>query len=149
MFLIKFLSNLFLVKEIRSKTGELHFQRWILFAIPFLPYFRVYLHKICKSDEDKHLHTHPWNFHSFILKGGYWQEYWDHPLDNDTSYALVKRFNLVSLNRHEGHKITLTHKPTWTLVFAYGKYSNWGYLTERGYIDHVNYRVMKNDGAWK
>lgn len=141
--MFRWLTDLFLVKEIVSKEGLVHFQRWCFFACPW---FRIYLHKICRSDEDKHLHTHPWNFISFILKGGYWQEYWDHPLDNQTSYMQVKRFDLVKMNRHEGHKITLTQKPTWTLVLTYGKRNEWGYLTEKGFIDHKNYRLMKNNG---
>jgi hypothetical protein len=144
MHLINWLINkLFLVKEIRSKEGALHFRRWRFFTSPW---FRIYLHKICRSDEDKHLHTHPWNFISFILKGGYSQEYWDSILDRDTSYQRFGQFDLVKLGRHEGHKITLSHTPTWTLVFAYGGYKEWGYLTERGYIDHKNYRQMKNNG---
>lgn len=141
--MFKWFTDLFLVKEIVSKAGELHFRRWRLLS---LPWFRVYIHKICRSDEDKHLHTHPWNFSSFILKGGYSQEYWDHPLDNRTSYMQVNRFDVVRMNRHEGHKITLNHTPTWSLVFAYGPYGHWGYLTEKGYIDHKLYREMKNNG---
>ncbi len=43
----------FLVKEIKSKAGELHFRRWRLLQLPF---FAIYIHGIYKSDEDLH-HT--------------------------------------------------------------------------------------------
>lgn len=56
------------VKEIRSKDGELHFQRWALFDNRW---FGIYLHHILKADEDKHPHSHPWSFVAVILKGGY------------------------------------------------------------------------------
>lgn len=143
MHLVNWLINkLFLVKEIRSKEGVLHFQRWRFFTSPWL---RIYLHKICRSDEDKHLHTHPWNFISFILKGGYNQLFCA-DLDFLPSIQIFERFNIVHMNRYDGHQITLSHTPTWTLVFAYGGYKDWGYFTERGYIDHKNYREMKNNG---
>lgn len=34
---------------------------------------RIYLHKFLRSDHDRALHDHPWNFVSIILKGGYWE----------------------------------------------------------------------------
>lgn len=142
--MINYLKNLLLVKEIISKTGELHFKRWRFFSCPW---FRIYLHKICKSDEDAHLHTHPWNFLSIILKGGYTQEYWDHILDNRTSFQTVEQFDILQMTKHEGHKITLNESPIWTLVFAYGTYENWGYLVPgQGYVDHKIYRDKKNNG---
>jgi len=140
--MMKFLSKLLLVKKIISKEGVLHFQRWRLFSCPW---FRVYIHKICESDADEHMHTHPWNFISFILKGGYHQLFCT-DLDMLPSLQIFKRFDLIHMNKYDGHKITLSHTPTWTLVFAYGVYSSWGYLTEKGYIPHRIYRHMKNNG---
>jgi len=55
-------------KEIISKDGVLHFRRW---KIILTPWFAIYIHAIYKADEDKHLHNHPWNFWSFVLKGSY------------------------------------------------------------------------------
>jgi hypothetical protein len=60
-----------LVKEIRSKEGILHFQRYELFKTPW---FRCYLHRIFEGDKDLHLHNHPWNFLGIILKGSYIEE---------------------------------------------------------------------------
>ena len=36
--------------------------------------FNVFIHKILKSDDDKDLHDHPWDFFHLILSGGYWEE---------------------------------------------------------------------------
>jgi len=140
----KLFNKLFLTKEIRSQEGELHFLRYRLFSCPWL---RLYIHKICKSDEDIHLHSHPWNFYSFILKGGYRQEYWEHAKENRTSFIRFKRFDLIQMNRNDFHKITLDQSPTWTFVIAYGKRDTWGYLTSSlGLVDHKFYRELKNNG---
>ncbi len=139
-----FLNKLFLVKEIRSKEGELHFLRYRLLETPW---FRIYIHKICVSDYDAHLHTHPWNFLSFILKGGYLQETTAHPKENyRTETHRYEQFDSVEMTRYQGHRITLTKNPTWTLCFAYGSYGPWGYLTDQGFIGHKLYRIMKNEG---
>jgi hypothetical protein len=42
--------------------------RYILFRVSK---FGVFLHKFCRSDHERCLHDHPWNFVSIILKGGY------------------------------------------------------------------------------
>jgi hypothetical protein len=34
---------------------------------------RIYIHQFLRSDHDRALHDHPWNFISIILKGGYWE----------------------------------------------------------------------------
>lgn len=138
------IKKFFLVKEIRSKEGELHFQRYRLLSSRWL---RVYIHKICKSDEDSHLHTHPWSFFSFILKGGYKQKVMAHPLDYiPWDIEEYNRFDLIHMSRYEGHKITLTQSPTWTFVISYGSRGPWGYLTSEGFIDHKRYRQLKNEG---
>lgn len=46
----------FLVKEIISKEGEVHFRRYRLLATPW---FNIYIHNIRRSDEDIHMHDHP------------------------------------------------------------------------------------------
>lgn len=43
--------------------------RW--YVIPRNPLINVYVHKFCRSDDDRALHDHPWWFVSLILKGGY------------------------------------------------------------------------------
>jgi len=139
----KIINKLFLVKEIRSQEGELHFQRYRLFSSPWL---RFYIHKICLSDFDHHMHTHPWNFFSLILKGGYEQEYWDHSKNNKTSFMKVRAFDILNMGRYEAHKITLTKSPTWTFVIAYGGKGPWGYSTDNGFIEHKRYRELKNKG---
>lgn len=43
--------------------------RW--YVIPRNPLVNVYVHKFCRSDDDRALHDHPWWFVSLILRGRY------------------------------------------------------------------------------
>lgn len=67
-WLIKIIRFLFLVKEIKSRYGHVHFRRYRLLSTPW---FSIYIHHILKSDEDKDPHDHPFNFSSLILSGAY------------------------------------------------------------------------------
>lgn len=133
----KIFNELFLIKRIESKTGELHFLRYRLFSSPW---FRIYIHKICLSDYDLHCHNHPWNFISLILKGIYKQKI----ISLYEYYKICFPFNIFRLKRDEFHHLTLLNGPVWTIVFAYGQYHEWGYLTESGFCDHKTYRKLKN-----
>lgn len=66
--LSKLINSLLLVKEIKSKQGEVHFRRYRLLQTPW---FAIYIHHILISDQDKDMHDHPWNFTSVILEGAY------------------------------------------------------------------------------
>lgn len=127
----------FLVKEIRSKEGELHFRRWRILSTPW---FNIYIHRIYVSDWDKHAHDHPWNFTSIILKGSY-QEY-----DEHGNLSPVRKFGTIhSLKTTAFHRLHLLKTAT-TLVFT-GKriHDPWGYMTEDGWKDFKTYRKEKNN----
>jgi hypothetical protein len=127
-----------LVKEIKSKEGVLHFQRYLIFSTPW---FHCYLHKIYQADQDKHLHSHPWRFWGLILWGGYVEE---------TEQGIKTRGWLSSgggdLNYF--HKIhTMLQSPTITLFFTGRQTYPWYYLTSEGKIDHESYRQRKYDNS--
>lgn len=140
------------IREIRSKSGELHFRRWRIIETRW---FNIYIHYIAKSDEDKHLHSHPWNFISIPLKGGYVQRV-IRPVENfaeDKDANLMREHKEVCLPFHpmkmfwgDFHKIRLI-KPTWSLVFTGTRNKfGWGYWdTKRGIIHFDDYRKMKRD----
>jgi hypothetical protein len=138
------IEDLFLVKVITSKEGQVHFRRYRLLATPW---FNIYIHQILKSDEEAHMHDHPWAFYSFILKGGY-KEVSSYEVDGwkevHTNYYL--RHSLVHHKRNDAHKLTLMASCVWTLVLTYGKHETWGYQTEAGWIDFQSYREQKNEG---
>jgi len=127
-----------LIKEIRSKSGELHFKRWRLFSIPWV--CSVYIHGIYKADEDNYLHNHPWNIWTMIIKGGYFEELHTGKhrlrLPGHTAYANTSAF----------HKISKMHKtPTYTLaIVGRRKNQEWGYMVDGRFIDHKTFRENKN-----
>lgn len=149
-FLWRIIYRLFVVKEIWSKEGILHFRRFRLLSTPW---FNIYLHNILKSDEDAHPHDHPWHFYSFILWGGY-SEAWlgayeDYRFWRGDPLRISKRTpgSLVYHHAKDFHKITLLKKSAWTLVFTFGKRRpSWGYQTPQGWIDFKAYREFKNEG---
>lgn len=133
--------TLFLAKEIVSKTGELHFQRW---RVLWTPFFAIYIHYIAKSDEDLYPHSHPFSFCSVILRGGYKEEWTD---GHNTEWTVNKPYRILFRSSKGFHKITLL-KPTWTLVLTGRRESDWGYLVNREFVQHEVYRQNKNKGMY-
>lgn len=130
-----------LVKEIRSKKGELHFKRWQIWSTRW---FNIYLHYINKADEDKHLHDHPWSFWSIILKGGYIESAAD--VGSAVPTKITKRgfLHMAYRNKHTPHMISVLEHPTYSLVITGPGGRKWGYTTEDGWKDHENYRIEKH-----
>lgn len=143
-----------LIKEIKSKTGEVHFRRWSILSTKW---FNIYIHCIYKPDEDKHLHDHPWDFYGIVLKGVYIEEI--SLINTEEFLSMVKSEDLPTkrIFRHPlfvvyrksyiPHKILhiLTNKPVWTLIFTTKKNREWGYIGEDGWINHKDYRKKKNE----
>ena len=127
-----------LVREIKSKDGVLHFRRWRIFSIGN---FSANIHAIYKADSDKHLHSHPWSFLNIVLKGRYTER-----LPGD---KLNKRRPLnIALRKAEAyHKIESVQTPVvYTLNFMWGKRKEWGYDVDGKFVQHEEYRKLKNEG---
>lgn len=139
----KFIRRFLLVKEIISKTGAVHFRRYRLLQTPW---FAVYIHQICRSDEDLHPHDHPWNFTSVILEGSYEEKSWYPPFFNEMQFKTYYTGDVIQHQAEDAHKIRLKSTEVWTLVFTSGRDRYWGYQTEAGWIGHKEYRQLKNEG---
>lgn len=135
--------KLFLVKEIKSRAGVLHFQR---FRILQTPWFALFLHRISASDEDKHAHDHPWDFISFLLKGAYEETWFKSPHWSLPMHRTVKAGQLVKHDHSDAHKLTLVTPVVWSLVLTRGHDNPWGYQTDDGWVSHDIYRFKKNGG---
>jgi hypothetical protein len=102
----------------------------VRFYVIRLPFFRIHLHHILRSDQDG-LHDHPWNFVSVVLFNGYLEE----------TPRGKKRIRAGSVVRHrstDAHRLTL-EKPAWTLVFCLGRKRTWGFFTEAGWVPFTKY----------
>lgn len=136
------INKLFLVKEIVSKEGELHFRRYRLLECSL---FAIYIHAIYKHDEDGHLHSHPWNFWSLILKGGY-EEIFKSKYNSDYINYTKKPFSLSFRFYDDYHKVIKLFSTTWTLVFCSPRNKNytWGYDVSGTHVNFDEYRRNKN-----
>ncbi len=124
-----------LIKEIKSKTGEVHFRRCEILKTRW---GSIWLHAIYKADKDKHLHNHPWDFRSVVLKGSYIEE---------TESGMITQYpgKVNKRNGEDFHKIKKLLSPVvWTLFIVSKTKREWGYKVDGNFIDHIKYRELKN-----
>lgn len=125
----------------------------IRFSLLRTPWGNVYLHHFIRSDYDRHLHDHPWNFATLLLTGGYYEHVPAQTciaadgsiapnavIDLDTQTARVwrRRFSLLRRPATWRHWVEIV-VPVWTLVFVSVRRREWGFWTERGWIDWMTY----------
>ena len=91
--------------------------------------FGIFLHKLCRSDHDRALHTHPWTFISFVLKNGYSEIA---RLKGVTKHidVLMKHSAGAILYRPAdwSHRVIIEDgKPAWTLIIMGRRKQKWGF----------------------
>jgi hypothetical protein len=132
----------FMEKYVIGDPADPYLIRWRLFECPW---FRIYFHRILKSDGDRDLHDHPYNFVSLIVKGYYWEKT---QIPNPKFTHGMTRYGWLSINRkkaHESHQIVLERDylgfpiTAWTLMFAGRRLRTWGFHTEEGFIPYDDY----------
>jgi hypothetical protein len=141
--LFRLIRKLFLVKEIISKYGNVHFRRYRLIQTPW---FALYIHQILKSDEDADMHDHPWSFQSLILSGSYKESCKFAPNFDSVIHSVFNVGDVIKHEAEDAHRITIQTPEVWTLVFTSGRTRYWGYQTPSGWIGHKEYRQLKNEG---
>ena len=135
------------VLEIRSKLGELHFER---FAIIETKWFAFYIHKIHKADKDPHLHSHPWNFATLTLKGSYVEKHLSTDVFGEMQDVerVKKTFSFATADRNYFHKIEeILDGPVHTLFVTWGRHKNWNYLVNDVKIESNTYRQLKHSAV--
>jgi hypothetical protein len=138
---MKLIDKLFLIKEIKSKEGVIHFKRWQLLKTPW---FSIYIHGIYKADEDAHLHDHPWDYYSMSIYGRFIEK---NKGAIKCNYLYVSTFKLISRKAEQFHTIhKLLTKSVYTFFIAKNRRRDWGYDVNGEWIDHKTYRKLKNSG---
>lgn len=107
-------------------------------------WFKIMLHQIMRSDDDRALHDHPWPYLSIVLWGGYWEHSENGPRWFGPGSILARRANWL-------HRLELTNRfvlvrygssvvhvgteprPAWTLVFAGARCREWGFQCPDGW----------------
>jgi len=138
----KIFRKLFLAKEIKSQAGVLHFQRWRILSTPW---FGIFIHIIYKADEDAHMHDHPWNYISIVLAGFFTERVPDKKNPGKYEDRIVGSVTSVKRKAEDFHRIQAIHsKRIVTLFFIGRRRRDWGYKTASGWMQHEEYRKLKN-----
>lgn len=122
--------------DIIGPDGRLYMRRWwlmprwflkesskgVLTPRAWLP-FSIRLHHIVLPDADMHLHDHPFNFRTFVLRGWYAEE-------NIFGNAFVLESGRTARRAaNEFHRIAdVSSGGVWTLFFMGRRVNDWGFL---------------------
>lgn len=111
-------------------------KRWRIIQTPL---FALYLHCHFKPDPSRHLHDHPYNFRTWILKGDYSER-------RDNGLLFVWRAGSRHFMKAElPHSIhALSRIPTWTLLFVGRRRRDWGFYTDNGWVPHKKYELLNH-----
>jgi hypothetical protein len=146
-------------KETIIKNGKTYLERWRILGYlkghdksehyeankevkSNLP-FRLFVHRFSQPDQDKSLHSHPWEFFvSVIIKGGYSELRY-----GNSKVLKLKHYRAPSLNfveKHEYHKIVHVKPGTITVVLSWGNGREWGFLSNGRHIPWKEYLGVKD-----
>ena len=112
-----------LIKD--KKTGEPYLERFYIFLKDRENFpFNIFLHRFLKSDPDG-LHDHPWNYRTFILSGGYYEQL------SDNKLHWRKPFTYRFSKAETFHRIELDKdQKCWTIFIPGVRRKEWGFIEE-------------------
>lgn len=127
--------------HLQGADGSLYMARFWL--RPYAPDGRgiaARVHHIARADADRHLHDHPWNFVSVVLKGGYVEARptsldpdFEHESRAERCTLTERRAGSVAFRRAtDRHRIVSVQPDTWTLFITGPKLHTWGFFTPHG-----------------
>lgn len=118
-----------------------YLRRWTLIETPW---FELNVHHILRSDDDRHLHDHPWPFVSLIVSGGY-LEHLDPPTGSTLTLFRWREAGTLVWHRAEDlHRIELPAGQTaWTVVLCGRRRREWGFLTNFGWMPWRKYLTFR------
>lgn len=146
----KFLANKHVAEylvERAKKTPYQHLEgymnRWWLFnpysntsglcRFPKLP-VSIRVHHILRKDLDRHMHDHPWDARTFIIKGWYVEE------REGTGLTVRKEGDTATLNFGEFHRIDEVSEGGVYTVFVTFRYrGTWGFKVEGNKVQWRKY----------
>jgi hypothetical protein len=123
------------------KTGKLYMERFWLFN-PYPPASdgrkrkwadwipSVRIHHIVRPDQDRHLHDHPWNARTIILRGWYLEEVPTRRESVPWAANDMRTLQAGSTNRllfGQYHRIAYVSHDTWTLFITWRYQGTWGF----------------------
>lgn len=102
------------------------------------PWFGLYLHWINEPDSARHVHDHPWNFWSLVLRGGYSEQV--HERFGDRGRIAVRHhWSIHRMRTSQAHRIMNVLPSTLTLVLTGRRTRTWCFWTETGKVPWREY----------
>ncbi len=109
----------------------------IRYSVFSCKWFAIKIHNILVSDDDC-LHSHPWSYITFLLKGSYIEHT---PGGKSKKYG---RFSFLYKDLNHVHRLEIV-KPVWSFVITFKKKKSWGFLTKNGWVEWFKHSY--NDGC--
>lgn len=139
-----------------------YMRRW--WVIPRNRFFNIYLHNVCRDDDDRALHDHPWWSISVILLGGYWehtpkgkflrQEGSIHFRKATAAHRLELRRgapgSIAEWEHSNGYNTSgkpIAVIPAWTIFITGPKVREWGFHCPKGWMHWRDFIGVKEGEA--
>lgn len=90
--------------------------RWVLILFGYS--FR--LHHWVKSDDNRHLHDHAWNFYTFIIRGHYYDV-------TESGEEKMEASTITYRNAEHKHYVRVPEGGCWTLLLTGKRVRKWGF----------------------
>lgn len=138
---------------IGADSADPYMRRW--FVIPRNRFLNVYLHHVCRDDEDRALHDHPWPSVSLCLDGVV-GEVFLHPEGFKESRLNICG-DLVYRSARFAHRLYLPDGPAWTIFITGPRIREWGFWCPkesaaggwRSWREFTAFRDVGEDGKGK
>ncbi len=104
-------------------NGEPYLQRYFVSEIDGV---QTWLHRFLRNDQERHLHSHPWDAVSEVLVGGY-REALEHGI------ATHKAGDINVIGKEKLHRIIKVEPNTWSRIrINPDRESEWYFVNEQG-----------------
>lgn len=108
-------------------------QNWLMRRLP-----SVRVHHILREDMDRHMHDHPWDARTIILRGVYVEEYLN--ARNETIVASRMNGDTRAIRFGEYHRIKYVGDGgVYTLFFTWKYVGTWGFLVNGHKVPYREY----------
>lgn len=98
-------------------------------------WFRLRVHHIRLPDEGRHLHDHPFDFATVVMKGGYWEVLGD---GRFIPHRVGRWFFRQAEMAHAVKEVATGG--VWTLVLTGPMRREWGFYVDDAWVHHYDYR---------
>ena len=121
--------------------GELYIDRFWIFRCDL---FGLMVHHILRSDQDRELHDHPWDFWSLIIKGSYDEITLKEWTSDELESCRYTWWSLLRRKAKHAHRLELApFKDTWSLILTFKWRRAWGFYTKNGWVHHRIYEFER------